>query len=106
MEIRYHQGALRDLGETREYLLLRSPLTARKFKSELKALVEKLAEHPGFGFPIGADYGFRKAPFRTLPWSVIYVPDEIEGVLWVMTVRHRAQNSTFGLERRIPGNEP
>jgi plasmid stabilization system protein ParE len=99
MEIRYHEGAARDIRSARGYLQDRSPVTARKFKAELKALVEKLAEHPGIGFPVGKK--FRKAALRTLPWSVIYLPDEVEGILWVMIVRHQAQDSSFGLERRL-----
>lgn len=103
MEIRYHQEAERDIRAAHEYLQDRSPLTARKFRSELRALTEKLAQHPGFGFPAGDN--FRKAAFRTLPWSVVYVSDEVKGVLWVMMVKHQAQSPSFGLQRRIPEGE-
>ena len=104
MEIRYIEDAIGDVRETIAYLEERSPLTARRFELELEGVVAKLARHPEFGFPVG-DL-FRKALFRTLPWSVVHRIDRQNSAIWVVVVRHRLLHPSLGMGRNLPPDSP
>ncbi|RYD47611.1 MAG: type II toxin-antitoxin system RelE/ParE family toxin [Verrucomicrobiaceae bacterium] len=99
MGIRYVREALGDIREALEYLSDRSPLAAERFSRELAELLEKIAQHPNFGYPFGSSY--RKAAMRSLPWAVVYRTDE-EGIVWVMIVRHERRHPSYGMKRELP----
>lgn len=100
MEVRYVEAAAEEVRAAIEYLQDRSPLAARRFVLELEALVGKLRIHPRFGYPV--DEVLRKAPFRTLPWALVYRHDEAKRILWIVIVRHHLLRPSYGLRRRIP----
>ena len=99
-EIRYLREALGDIREALEYLGDRSPLAAERFSRDLVELLEKVSQHPNFGYPFGPFY--RKAAMRSLPWSVVYRTDEEEGVLWIVIVRHDRRHPSYGMKRERP----
>ncbi|WP_375341832.1 type II toxin-antitoxin system RelE/ParE family toxin [Luteolibacter soli] len=100
MEIRYLREAQEDIREALEYLSDRSPSAAERFSRDLIELLEKVATHPGFGYPFGPF--FRKVAMRSLPWAVVYRTDMEAGILWVVVVRHDRRHPSYGMKRSPP----
>jgi plasmid stabilization system protein ParE len=106
MQVRYTDEAIDDVQEILDYLSDRSPTTASRFEMELVALTAKLGKHPEIGYPVGS-LGvriYRKAEFRSLPWSVVYWTDAVQEKIWIVVVRHRSRHPSYGMKRGVPSD--
>lgn len=95
MEVSYHPLVKRDVTEALRYYHRISPHLADEFHAEVRAVIERAAEHP-LRFH-STDRDFRRINLPRFPYHVLYDvrPDSIR----VMIVRHNKRHPEYGMDR-------
>ncbi|MCW1886167.1 type II toxin-antitoxin system RelE/ParE family toxin [Luteolibacter flavescens] len=99
IQVRLHEGAIRDLREILDQLSNDSERAVEQFYVELDAAAEFITRHPGAGHPCRR---FRRWNFRKFPYHLIYIAPDGRGETWIMAVRHDRRHPGYGMRRRVP----
>ena len=96
MDIELHPEAELEFVEASQRYESRVPGLGTRFIDEFEGLRDLLREHPEIGVRITKP--FRRAVFRTFPFSLIY---SIEGsLIWVIAVAHQSRRPRYWRKRQ------